>query len=93
MPAKRNVPNLPQERLAAAEAAIEALNAALEAVGALAHHGVDDLITSADASDLATSKTLTAELATWLPLHGADTDIHTVADTIATAAAWTSAPD
>jgi hypothetical protein len=88
----RNVLNLPGERLAALEAAINGMISSLVTTGMIAHHGTDDLITSADASDLATSKTLTAELATWLPAHGANTNIHTAAGTIATAAAWTSTP-
>lgn len=89
----RKVRNLPALRIEACETAINELLQCLYGTGNLAHHKQDDLITTADASDLATSKTLAKALALWIPLHGADTEVHTVADVIATAAAWTSAPD
>lgn len=93
MTSYRKVENTPGKRLEGIEAAINRLNACLAGAGQLAHHELDDLITTADASDLATSKALAKALALWIPLHGADTDVHTAADVIATAAAWTSAPD
>lgn len=90
----RKTPNLPTTRIEALEAGYNALLTMLAAIGKLPHHKIDsaNLITAAAASDLATSKTLTAELAAALSPHGADTEVHTVADTIALPAAWTSAP-
>lgn len=77
--------------------AVDAVNEVIQtlcAAGKVAHHQYksDDLITTTDATDLASSKTLAAALAVWVPAHGADTDIHTTADTIAEASAWSSSP-
>ena len=90
----RKIPNLPGEFDTGCVAAINETIDALVAAGKIVHHQYksDDLITTADASDLATSKTLDAALAVWIPAHGADTDIHTTADVIAEAAAWASSP-
>lgn len=53
----------------------------LVAAGLCPHyHYNGDLVTAADASDLATSKTLTLDLVDTFVLHGADTDIHSAAD-------------
>ena len=92
---QRKVANTPMKRLEALEAAHNALVESLYSIGKCAHHKVDssNAISAANASDLATSKTLTAALGTALPLHGADTEAHTQADVIATAAAWSSAPN
>ena len=94
MATTRKIPNLPGQFDTGCVDAINAMIDTLVAAGKVVHHEYKsaDLITTADASSLATSKTLTAALAVWIPAHGADTDIHTAADTIAEAAAWASSP-
>lgn len=90
----RKAPDLPLEREAANRGAVNEVIQTLVDAGIVVHHQQKsaDLITTPDASDLATSKTLAAALALAIPAHGADTDIHTTADAIAQAAAWSSAP-
>jgi hypothetical protein len=92
-------PNVPTKRIEASHTVINELIQALGAMGVLPHFrpsrtaaGVPtDLVTAADSSSLGTSKTLAKALAQALTAHGADTDAHSSADTIAIAA-WASNP-
>lgn len=94
------VRNLPHEKLEALISVANQQSRALGAYGALPHYapnlGADgepeDLVTAPDASNLATSQELARDLALALEAHGADTEAHSSADTIAIAA-WTSRPD
>lgn len=91
--------NLPGLITAACVAVANQTTQALGAMGVLPHYkpSVDgygnptDLITTPDASSLATSKTLAAALATALTAHGANTQAHSASSTIA-CAAWASSP-
>lgn len=66
-----------------------ALISGLRATGALLHEedGVDDVIETADASDLATSIALANALRAWWATHIADTDKHIAADSTNTTTA------
>lgn len=90
----RNVLYMPEFEAKNNREAINDLVGVLVDAGIVVHHQYksDDVISTPDATDLATSKTLAAALALAIPAHGADTDVHTTADTIAQAAAWSSAP-
>ena len=87
----RNVPNLPDKRLTASLEEHQALVTALGAAGVLMHFDAEDPITTPDATDLATSKTLAKALADALVAHGASTAMHSTGETIAIAA-YTSDP-
>jgi len=85
--------DMPQRLLEGYPTAINETIQALADAGIVVHHKQDDLIATADASSLATSKTLTKALAEWIVAHAADTDVHTSADAaVVQAAAWASAP-
>ncbi len=96
----KSVKNLPQYK---ADALIDAHNqvvACLGSMGVAPHYSSPfsstgalraARVTTADASTLGTSKTLAKALAVALTAHGADTDMHASADTIA-CAAWASTP-
>jgi hypothetical protein len=90
----RKTPDLRELRDAAAITTVNEIIGALAAGGHLVHYKYDStqLITTADASSLGTSKTLAKALALAIPVHGADAEVHSVADVIAQAAAWASAP-
>lgn len=90
----RKTPDLRNERESAAITTINELLAAQAAAGHVVHYKYDStqLITTADASSLPTSKTLAKALALAIPVHGADAEVHGTADVIAQAAAWASAP-
>src|SRR5688500_8320487 len=82
----RNVPNLPGNRMTAATEEQQVLVEALGAAGLLPHDAQRDLLTSAGSSSLATSAALAKALADAIVAHGADTDLHASAETIAIAA-------
>lgn len=85
--------NMPKKLIEGYPTAINEITQALVDAGIVVHHKQDDLISTADASSLATSKTLTKALAEWMVAHAADTDVHTSADAgVVQAAAWSSAP-
>lgn len=90
----KDVANIPSLIVAGILAAYNELLAGLIASGKIAHHKADttNAIATADASDLATLKALVLDMAPKLALHGADTEAHTAADTIAEPAAWTANP-
>jgi hypothetical protein len=95
----RKVMDLPVEKTTALIAVHNQTVQALGAQGVIPHYcspftatgAARELVSTTDASDLATSKTLAKALALALIAHGADTDAHSTADTIAIAA-WASAP-
>lgn len=80
MPLTRKTSELPGELASALVASVNALNAALAAQGALPHHDTTTLVTTADASDLATSVALANALKVRYTAHIADTDAHVAAD-------------
>lgn len=91
--------DLPLEKQAALITVVNQHTQALGSMGVLPHYhspfGADGtvtaLVTTADASDLGTSKTLAKALAQALVAHAADTDKHSAADVVAIAA-WASNP-
>ncbi len=93
------VADLNATKLAACVAVTNQQTQALGAMGVVPHYSspfdstgaVRTLITSADASSLATSKTLAKEIADDLAAHAADTDKHSAASTVANAA-YASSP-
>lgn len=91
----RKIQDLPALHDDGHEAAFNDLLDRLCDAGVIVHHEYKsaDQVTAANASDLATSKTLATALALAVVAHGADTDIHTTADAaLVQAAAWSSAP-
>jgi hypothetical protein len=88
------VADFPQERGNGAVAAVNEVIDAMATQGQLVHHlhKSSQLITTPNAADLGTSKTLARALALAVIAHTGDTDIHTADDGTAQAAAWASAP-
>jgi hypothetical protein len=92
-PTTRKVLNYPGLREAADRAAIAEVVQTMADGGRCPHYAPNGaLVSTADASDLATSKALAWALALAVPAHGADTGIHAAADVIPLAAAWTAYP-
>lgn len=70
------------------------LVAGLRTYNMLAHDRPDSVITTANASDLATSKALAKALAQWAEAHGPSTTVHKATDATGLAcAAWASKPN
>ena len=89
----RRIMNLPPRIDDGHDAALIDIVACLVEAGIAAHHAVGALVTTADASDLATSQALAAALGLAVPAHAADIEAHTTADAaVVQAAAWSSAP-
>jgi hypothetical protein len=93
----RKVADFPKTRGEANLAAINEIITSLAAAGIIVHHQYKSaqLVSTADASSLATSKTLAKALALAIQSHAVDTDVHTAADVSSAAtqaAAWASAP-
>lgn len=97
--ASLKVQDIPNYKLGAVVKVVNQQTQALGTMGVLPHYhspfGADGtvtaLVTAANASDLATSKTLAKALADALVAHGASTDKHSAADVIAIAA-YASSP-
>lgn len=94
-----NAKDTPPARVAACIEVTNQITQALGSMGVLPHYSspfdstgaVRTLVTAADASNLATSKTLAKALADALIAHGASTDKHSAADSIQIAA-YASSP-
>lgn len=92
-PTTRKVLNLDVFREAADRAAFAESVQTLADGGRCPHYSPSGaLVSTPDSSSIGTSKTLAKALALAVVAHGADTGIHAEADTIASAAAWASAP-
>lgn len=93
MSTNRQALNLPELREKANRDGFNEAVQTLADAGKCPHYAPSGaLVSTADATDLGTSKTLAAALALAVVAHGADTNIHSAADVIAQAAAWASAP-
>ena len=93
----RKVADVPSARAEGNRLAINEVITALGVNGSLVHyrHDTADLVTTADASDLATSKALAWALALAVKAHAIKTGIHSVADDSSAAtmnASWTANP-
>ncbi len=92
----RKVLDFPQYRQEANKLALNEIITALGDMGQIVHYRYKSaqLISTPDASDLATSKTLAKALAVAIPAHAVDTECHSAADSSSAAtqaAAWASA--
>ena len=93
---KRKVADFFPTRIEGNAAALNEMITALGDAGLIVHYRYksSQLISTPDASDLGTSKTLAKALAVAIPAHAVDTDCHSAADSSSAAtqaAAWASA--